>query len=357
MEELNRLLENSTRPVIIAGGGVRLSHASFEFKEMITKHRIPVVATAMGLDLLEHTNPYYIGHGGTKGNRSANIVLQKADLIISIGSRLCISFVGHNPSQFAPNAKKIVVDVDEKEHSKKTIKIDKFIKMDAKEFINKMRKMKRFDFNKWNTLCLFIKEQYFNFLCSPMYKAVEKISQLSKPDDIFTTDSGVTAFVAIQTIRIKSGQRFIVPGTLTMGYGLPAIVGMWATKPKGNLIAIIGDGSFPMSVHELQTIIYNKIPAKIFVINNEGYLAIRTTEKNNFGRLIGESNESGISFPSIKKIAKAYGITYYRNNILKAMEYKGTVICEIMTPKWQPHLTVKFGKPNDDMFPPIENGI
>lgn len=301
-----------------------------------------------------------MGHGGTKGNRSANMILQKADLIISIGSRLCISFIGHNPDQFAPNAKKIVIDIDEKEHSKKTIKIDLFIKEYIYYFLSEFRdyicskelSIVPWHWNDWLKECKEIKKKHLNFSGSPMYKAVQKISELSKPDDIFTTDSGVTAFVAIQTIRIKSGQRFLVPGTLTMGYGLPAIVGAWATKPKGRIIAIIGDGSFPMSVHELQTIVHHKIPAKIFVINNEGYLAIRTTEKNNFGRLIGEGETSGLSLPSIQKIAKAYGIQYYKS-IKKAMDFKGPVICEIKTPKWQPHLTVAFGKPNDQMNPPI----
>lgn len=340
------------RPVIIAGGGIRLAHASFEFRELIIKHRIPVVSSLMGIDLLEATNPYYMGHAGTKGQRSANMVLQKADLIISIGSRLCISLIGHNPDQFAPDATKIVVDIDEKEHTKKTIKIDLFIKEDAKVFINKMRKIQRFDFNDWATECSDIKNKYFDFQGTPIYKAIAKISRLSEPGAVFTTGSGVTAFATAQTLRMKQGQRVIIPGTLTMGYGLPASIGIWAAGAK-DIIAIVGDGSLQLNLQELQTIIHYKVPVKIFVINNGGYLAIRTTQKNNFGRLIGEGKDSGVSFPDTKKIAKAYGITYYRDNILKAMKHKGPVICEIMTPYWQTHLTVQFGKPNDQMNPPI----
>ena len=347
------MILEAKRPLLIVGGGIRLANATKELRLLVNRLHIPVVSTAMGIDLVEHSSPYYMGHGGTKGNRSANIIIQKADLIISIGSRLCISFVGHNPDQFAPFAKKIIVDVDPREHSKKTIKIDFFAETDAKSFIIWLLETIAFyERPEWLRECQLIKKKSLDFSGTPMYKAIMKISDLSKENDIFTTDSGVTAFTAIQTIRIKKGQRFLVPGTLTMGYGLPAIIGAWATHPKGRIIAIIGDGSFPMAVHELQTIVHNKIPAKIFVINNEGYLAIRTTEKNNFGRMIGESSESGVSFPSIKKIAKAYGIQYYRN-IEKAMKYNGTVICEIITPKWQPHLTVMFGKPNDQMNPPL----
>jgi len=354
MHSLLSLLKNSKRPVIVAGGGIRLADAVEDFRDLIAEKEIPVVSTLMGIDLLEAKDFSYMGHAGTKGQRSANMVVQEADLIISIGSRLCISFVGHDPRQFAPQAKKIVVDVDRNEHSKKTIKIDLFLKTDAKEFINKLRKLKypQVDYN-WQRRCIILKSKYFNFNETPMYRAVTKITELSKPGDVYTTGSGVTAFAVAQTIRIKKNQRSIIPGTLTMGYGLCAAIGVWAANPKAQTIAIIGDGSLQLNIQELQTIVHHKIPAKIFVINNEGYLAIRTTQKNNFGNFIGESKDSGISFPNTKKIAKAYNI-HYTNSIKVAMKYDDTVICEIFTPKWQPHLTVMFGKPNSEMFPPIK---
>ena len=129
-------LYSSKRPLIIAGGGIRLAGAVKEFGRLVDMANMPVVAPLMGIDLLLADNPLYMGHGGTKGQRGANMVTQRADLIISIGSRLCISFIGHNPAQFAPTAKKIIVDIDKKEHSKKTIKIDLFLEMDAKKFIS-----------------------------------------------------------------------------------------------------------------------------------------------------------------------------------------------------------------------------
>lgn len=351
MERVMQLLSKSWRPLIIAGGGIRLSGGVEEFRKLVEKAKIPVVAPLMGIDLLQWDNPYYMGHGGTKGQRSGNMALNKADLIISIGSRLCISFIGHQPELFAPTAKKIVVDIDRKEHSKKTIKIDLFVNMDAKEFIKELTKIDFYPDPKWMKECSEIKRKYFDFLGTKMYKSIYKIAKLSRPYDVFTTDSGVTAFGTIQTVRIKEGQRLIAPGTLTMGYGLPAAIGIWAAHPKGDIIAIIGDGSLQMNIHELQTIVHNKIPAKIFIINNDGYLAIRTTEKNQFGRFIGESSESGISFPDTRKIAKAYGIKYIKEDIKAAMDFKGTVICEIFTPKWQKHLTVKFQRPLDEMSP------
>ena len=353
MDRVIELLNQSKRPVLIAGGGIRLAHAVEEFQQLVEKLEIPVVAPLMGVDLLQWDNPFYMGHGGTKGQRSANMVIQQSDLIISIGSRLCISFIGHNPAQFAPQAKKIVVDIDPKEHSKKTIDIDLFIESDAKVFIKGLLKKKYIPVNyQWMFDCRKIKENYFTFLGSHIYTLINKISELSHENDVFTTGSGVTAFATAQGLKMKRGQRLIIPGTLTMGYGLPASIGIWAAGAK-SIVAIVGDGSLQLNIQELQTIVHYKVPVKIFVVNNGGYLAIRTTQKNNFGRLIGEGKMSGVSFPDTKKIAKAYGITYYRNNILKAMKHKGPVICELFTPYWQPHLTVAFGKPNDQMNPPI----
>ncbi len=162
----------------------------------------------------------------------------------------------------------------------------------------------------------------------------------------------------------------IIPGsTLTMGYNLPAIIGIWAADKNSRIICITGDGSFQMNIHELATIVYHKIPAKIFVINNHGYLAIRTTQKNFFqSRLIGEGLGSGVFIPATEKIAKAYGIKFYRvenegqlsNKVSQTLNYKGTVICEIVCPRWQDILTISSKKlpdgrivslPLDDMFP------
>jgi acetolactate synthase-1/2/3 large subunit len=186
---------------------------------------------------------------------------------------------------------------------------------------------------------------------------------------IFVTDAGITAYVSTQTLKLKKNQRIIIPGsTLTMGYNLPAVIGIWAAKKDSRIICITGDGSFQLNIHELATIIYHNISAKIFIINNQGYLAIRTTQKHFFqGRLIGEGPKTGVTFPDTEKIAKAYGIKFLRINnvrelfkINQVLNYKGTVICEILCPEWQDILTVSSKKlpngkmislPIDDMSP------
>lgn len=383
IDQLIKLLQLSKKPVIIAGGGIRLAGAVNEFIKFTNMLKIPVVVPEMGLDLLEFDNPYYVGHGGTKGQRSANIVLQNSDLIIAIGSRLAVPFIGHEYDKFAPNAKKIVVDIDKMEHLKKTIKIDLFIESNAKQFINKfsdriISQQVKLNYNHWLSNCQKIKEKYAIYLPKiqskldfiNMYHLVSEISNQSKEGDIYTFDAGTTAYICSQTIKIKKDQRAIIPGaTLTMGYNLPAVIGIWAAKPKSRIICITGDGSFQMNIHELQTIVHHKIPAKIFVINNQGYLAIRTTQRNFFqSRFIGEGKNSGVSFPNTEKIAKAYGIKYFQiknNGQLKTkvkaiLDYKNTCICEVLCPKWQDILTVSSKKmpdgkmislPIDDMFP------
>ncbi len=374
------LILKSKQPLIIAGGGIKLAHARKEFKKLISKCKIPVIVPDMGIDLLEYNNPYYIGHGGTRGDRAANIIIQHSDLILVLGSRLAVPFTGHEYEKWANKAKKIVVDIDPDEHIKKTINIDYFIKADVKEFIKKLS-FKTFSNNKFNWLkkCNLIKKEYalkFATISTAnsnhinMYDAVGEIVKQSQPGDIFITDAGITAYVTTQSLKIKKNQRLILPGaTLTMGYNLPAIIGVWATDKKRRSICITGDGSFQMNIHELQTIIHNKIPAKIFITNNQGYLAIRSTQKNFFsGRLIGEGKLSGVSFPDNKKIAYAYGFKYYKaetknqlkSAIRKTLSINKPVICDILLPYWQDTIMISSKKnadgkiislPPDEMYP------
>ena len=381
IRQVINLIENAKKPLIIAGGGIKLAHARDEFLQLINKFKVPVVVPDMGIDLLEYSHPCYIGHGGTRGDRAGNIVIQQADLIIILGSRLAVPFTGHEYDKWAPNAKKIVVDIDPGEHQKKTIKIDLFIKSDVKEFINKLSLniKDRLQLVSWLKKCQNIKKNYALKLVTVstdktnhinMYEAVGEITNQSKPGDIFTTDAGITAYVTTQSLKIKKNQRLILPGaTLTMGYNLPAVIGIWAANKKRRIICITGDGSFQLNIHELQTIAHHKILAKIFITNNQGYLAIRTTQKNFFqGRLIGEGKKSGVSFPDNKKIAYAYGLKYFKAETKKelkkvihdALNFNGAVLCDLSLPYWQDTLSVsskqlESGKivslPIDDMYP------
>lgn len=374
-------LYKSKRPLVIAGGGIKVAGARDILSEFIEKTGIPVVCPDMGIDLFEYDNPHYVGHGGTKGDRAANISIQECDLLISLGSRLSVSFIGHEYDMWAPKAHKIVVDIDEAEHQKKTIRIDRFIQADVKDVLQRLTLMltgyRAPD--TWNNQCQQIKTQYaFKHATVSteksqhinMYDAVAEISKQSKPGDVFISDAGITAYASTQAIKIKKDQRMILPGaTLTMGYNLPAVIGVWAGKPKHHILCITGDGSMQMNIQELATISHHHIPVKLFITNNGGYLAIRTTQKNFFqNHLIGEGKKSGISFPNLSDIARAYGIKYFSvshkrdlSRIVQcALSYKGAVICDIHLPYWQDIITVSSKKldngkmvslPIDDMYP------
>ena len=384
INEVKNLINQSTKPLIIAGGGIKLAKARKEFKQFIETTKIPVVVPDMGIDLLEYDHSCYVGHGGTKGDRAANIIIQQSDLIIVLGSRLAVPFIGHDYAKWGINAKKIVVDIDSDEHKKKTIKIDMFIKQDIKKFLNQLNPLtnKQITSKSWLTKCQLIKKQYGLKLATistdetnnvNMYEAVDEITNQSKKGDVFISDAGITAYVTTQSLKIQKDQRLILPGaTLTMGYNLPAVIGVWAADKKRRINCITGDGSFQMNIHELQTIKHHKIPVKIFITNNQGYLAIRTTQKSFFdARFIGEGKTSGVSFPDNKKIANTYGLKYFyvknkkqlKKTVAKALNYHGPVLCDLFLPYWQNHLTISSKKlndgkivslPIDEMYPFLE---
>lgn len=348
LKKVLQLLKSSRKPVIIAGHGIRLSNAVDDFLSLVQKLRVPVVTSIMGTDVIESNNPFYVGRAGLKGERAANITLQNADLILSIGSRLSIQLIGYEYAKFAPKAKKVVVDIDEIEHRKKTITIDELIFSDAKKFIRSLaNKVHHNSFNfkpGWAIKCKDLARRYQ--VCLPeyaklkgamnMYYVVDKISDNLNKDDIIVTDAGFSYYIVRQAFKIKQGQRLIIPGATGMlGFNLPGSVGASIANNKKRVICITGDGSFQTNIHDLQTIVKHKLPVKIFVIENKGYLSIRTTQSKFFqNRLIGESEKTGVSFPELSKIAYAYGIKFFRarNNreliklIPKALKYKGPVI-------------------------------
>jgi acetolactate synthase-1/2/3 large subunit len=381
IQQIIQRLQTSKKPLIVAGGGIKLANATKLFRQFINRVGIPVVTTDMGIDILEYDHPFNIGHGGTKGGRAANIVIQHCDFLLVLGSRLAVPFIGHEYDTWAPNAYKVVIDVDPQEHKKKTITIDLFVECDVAYVLKQLKvQLKHFSANKsWVENCQYIKQIYaLKYSTSStdktkklnMYTAIAEISAQSAPYDTFITDAGITAYVSTQSIKIKENQRMIIPGaTLTMGYNLPASIGVWAANSTSRILCITGDGSFQMNIQELATIAHHKIPVKIFITNNKGYLAIRSTQKNLFNsHFIGEGKESGISFPNYILIAKAYGIKYLgitnknslKRSIRKVFQWKGPVICDIHLPYWQDHITVSSKKlengkmislPIDDMYP------
>ncbi|MFA5351399.1 MAG: thiamine pyrophosphate-binding protein, partial [Candidatus Omnitrophota bacterium] len=312
--ELDRFkgyIKQSSRPVAICGQGVRLSGAIKEFRDFIEKYNIPVVTSHLGVDILASNHRLYIGRIGNKGDRAGNFALQNSDLVISFGSRLSVSSTGYEYSTFAREAKRIVVDIDPVEHKKNTVKIDLFINTDLVEFFKRLKSVSLNNTSKWADKCRAWKKSWP--VCLSRYKDDKEginlyyfIDQLSKKlrnGSVVIADAGSAFYVTAQALMLKDGQRYITSGgQAEMGYTIPATIGACFANNKKEVIGITGDGSFQMNLQELQTIVHYKLPVKIFVWNNDGYLSIRATQSKFFnGRLIGTDRSCGVSFPRIKR--------------------------------------------------------
>lgn len=375
------ILLKSNRPCILVGAGVRLSGAIESLDELLEKTGIPVVTSRLGMDLIGDDHPLFVGRPGTYGDRAANFTIQNCDVLLNIGCRLGIGLVGYDYRNFAQHAKKIIVDIDKTELDKPSIIPDIAICADADIFIKLLiDKLGNYHFNNknWSEQTQYWKKKYPIDLPEyehetegiNSYHFIRLFSEKMNNDCDFVLDTGSCFHVYAQAFKVKFGQRHIITGGLsTMGY-MPASIGVATANNGKEVYCITGDGSIQMNIQELQTIVHNKLSIKIVIFNNNGYLLIRHTQ-NNFmeGRLIGESNNTGVSFPDMKKIAYAYGIPYMRISNLKELdtklnllkEHKGNIICEVMTPANQlliPRVSSKkmddgtmMSMPYDDMFP------
>jgi len=348
-------LSGAKRPVFIAGQGVSLADARKDFLQLLEILQIPVITSRLGIDLIESDNKLYVGRPGNYGERAANFAIQNSDLIISIGCRLASSLVGHAPSEFGKKAYKFAVDIDEKELNKPGVKLDTKICMDCKEFIvgltNYFTDKPHFDFSEWITMCNnwkknypVVQPEYRNEKPVNSYYFIDRLSSLASENANVLVDTGSCFHVACQTWKIKKGQHYLTTGGLSsMGYWVAGI-GACLANDRKETIVITGDGSLQMNIQEFATIKHNKLPIKVFIFNNNGYLLIRHTQRNFMDdRFVGESPKTGVWCPDSLEIAKAYGIKAFRINDVKEVDDRirevlscnEPVICDVMTPEWQ----------------------
>ncbi len=371
----------SERPCLLVGAGVRLAEAIDEFHAFVDNVRIPVMTSRLGMDLIDHDDPCFVGRPGTYGDRPSNFTIQNSDLFISVGCRLAIGLVSYDYQDFAKDAKKIMVDIDEEELKKPSVVPDLAIKADAKEFFIKLNKaLEGFTFphKEWVMKTQEWKRNYPVDLPEYLdekeginsYHFYHVLSQKAPQDALFLVDTGSCFHAYAQAFKVKFGQRHLITGGLsTMGY-MPGSIGMASAFPNRNIYCISGDGSLQMNIQELQTIVHNKLPIKLIVLNNNGYLLIRLTQ-NNFqgGRHIGTDESNGVSFPDLSKLADAYGLKYMRieatddleSSIMPMFTEDGPMIIEVMNPPNQiliPRIASKKledgtmrSMPYDDMFP------
>ncbi len=374
-------LQRASRPIIVAGQGIRHSNSISVFQELIEQYNIPYVASRLGIDLLPSDHPLFIGRMGTKGDRAGNFAVQNADLVLVVGSRLSVSSTGHQYELFGREAKVIVLDVDAEEHRKNTVKIDRFIHADAADFLSRFRTLE-LSFrspSEWSEKCLSWKTKWP--VCLPeyaddaeginLYYFTNRLATLAPKKAVVISDAGSSFYVISQGFMFQEGQRYVTSGgQAEMGYTLPAAIGASTASPGNPILAVTGDGSLQMNIQELQSLVHYQWPIKLFVWNNNGYLSIRATQRKFFdARYVGTDPGSGVSFPDLEKLSAAYGLKYVRAEknaeldgaIQVALEYAGPVVVEIMSIPDQEIIPsaasvrkddgTMVSKPLEDMYP------
>ena len=376
-------IRRAARPVFLAGNGIRLSGAVDVFHEVIELLNIPVQTTIGAHDLIWTDHKLFMGRPSVTGDRSSNFIIQNSDLLLAIGARLGVRQVSYSYKAFARDAYKIVVDIDPYELEKPTIFPDMKIQCDAKQLLEELASQLRRNplpvKEEWTEWCGIRRQRYPSVL--PEYRQVtdsvnsyhfiEVLSRVMSPTDVIVLGDGTANTCTFQAISLKKGQRlFTNSGCASMGYDLPAAIGACFANGKKRVICIAGDGSIHLNIQELQTIMHHRLPIKIFVLNNDGYLAIRTTQDAYFGgHYVASDPSSGVTLPDYVKIAEAYGLSTDRiathdrmeTTIQSVLAHPGPVLCEVKMSPVQtlyPKLASEIrpdgtmvSKPLEDMYP------
>lgn len=351
IEKLNR----ASRPVILAGNGIRHAGAEEEFRKLEELLGIPVLTTWNGIDLVSEDDPLYFGRPGGLGHRYANFIQQNSDLFIAIGAGMNLLQTGYNFDGFAREAFKVIVDIDPNELMKINVRPDIPVCADAgsfiRTFIGHRDEIKAASRDEWLGYCRRVRDMY------PMvsdeyreqkelvntYCLLDELSDQLQPDDVYVSgSSGSSIDISMQAFKVKKGQRvFCTKRLASMGYGLPSTIGACLASGGKRTSCVTGDGGVVMNIQELETIHRLQLPIKIFVLRNKGYGAIKATQTNIFNRhFVACDPESGLTIPDIGAVARAYGLhteeirsnAELKEKIAAVLNYGGPVICEVFTP-------------------------
>jgi len=370
LKEINK----ASRPVLLLGGGIKISKSEKKLDTFLKKIKIPVVTTWSGVDLIEYNNHKYIGNVGVYGSRAANFAVQNSDLLLCLGSRLDTRITGGVPSTFARKSKVIAVDIDKNELTKQRgLKLYLKVNSDLADFfelINNKLKDQKTKFNNWTKKCLGWKEkypitkpEYYNQkkFVNP-YVFINELSKILNNKSVVVADDGGHLTWAIQAFKIKKGQKlFSAFGNSPMGYAFPASIGASIAKNKSKIICIDGDGSIQINIQELQTIVFNKLPIKIIVLNNNGYGIIKQFQELYLKKRYEATTPlTGVTNPNFKDVSEAYGIRHtliknhkgLKSKLIKVINSNKPEFIEIMLKPDQKIIPkLQFGNPIEDLSP------
>lgn len=359
-EELRGVLKqlaSSKRPVIMVGTGVRLSGSHERFLKVADKLGIPVATAFNAHDALWNDHPLYVGRPGTVGDRSGNFAVQNADFLLVLGCRLNIRQISYNWDAFARAAFTVMIDIDQAELSKPTLSIDLPIHADLVEALELLDSFEFESQAAHREYLAWCRERLARYpvVLDEYWKTEEQVNPycfaqaLFKElgdEDIVITGDGTACVVTFQTADIKPGQRmYSNSGCASMGYDLPAAVGAQHAAGGKRVVCLAGDGSIMMNLQELQTIVGNRLPIKLVVLNNNGYSSIRQTQQNYFpDNVVGCGPESGLTFPDFCKLGTAFGFEVRRcsnhhelaDSIRAMLDGEGPQLLEVMLDPEQP---------------------
>jgi acetolactate synthase-1/2/3 large subunit len=358
VERTIAFLNDAERPVLLVGNGVRLARAERQLYDAVEALGIPVLSTWLAHDLIAEAHSLYVGRPGPVAPRGANFALQNSDFMLAVGARLDLVVTGYAPGNFARAARKVMVDVDPAELRKMGDTVHMPILADARAFLGELLRQRETirprNRSAWLARCLEWKTKYpvvlQEYRALPdrvsTYVLADVLSDVTRAEDLIVSgSSGAGIEVFLLAYRVRAGQRVLLTTALgAMGYGLPASIGACLAGGRRRTVLVDGDGGLQLNIQELETIRRLALPIKLFVLNNEGYASIRTSQQRYFGRLTGADVSSGVTLPPLKKVVEAYGLTYSRienqhdlpASVQRVLDFPGPIVCEVMTPVDEP---------------------
>jgi acetolactate synthase I/II/III large subunit len=371
-------LQSAERPLLWLGHGIRLAGAERKLAPLLERLGVPALVSWAGIDMIDSRHRLVFGRAGVYGQRAANFILQNSDYVLAIGTRLAIPQIGYDLTELARQARIDVVDIDGAEVHKHKGRTEQEIECDARVFIDTLeaRLQPVPDKSAWIARCRAYEEQFpwvgpehadkGGFMNS--YRFMERLNTFFKPDQIVVTDMGTALLCGHQALRIGDGQRLMTStGLGEMGYGLPAAIGVSFANDRGEVMCLNCDGGMMLNLQELQTMVHHRLPIKLFIFNNDGYLMIKHTQNALFkAGYVGTDRASGISCPDFAKIAAAFDIPAYQirrwdecdATLAAVQDATGPVICEVfMHPEqlFSPKLSLVAKEDGTLVSPPLED--
>lgn len=374
------MLRKAERPVLWLGNGIRLAGAAARAQAFVETLGVPALVSWAGIDLVPSEHPLLFGRAGVYGQRAGNFVLQNADLVIAVGTRLAIPQIGYVLDEFARAAELVVVDIDPDETAKHGARVALPIVADAGDFMAAL--VAELDSAPvaapaaWIAQCDAYRTHYPwvgpehadqpPFINS--YRFMDRLHDHLKPDQVIVTDMGTALLSGHQVLKLAADQRLMTStGLGEMGYGLPGAIGASFARDRGEVLCLNCDGGMMMNLQELQTVVHHQLPIKLIIFNNDGYLMIKHTQTNLFaGRGVGVDRKTGVSCPDFSKLAHAFGMPAYQirswedfDSVLPQVQAEtGPVICEVfMHPNqlFVPKLSLAPRPDGTIVSPPIED--